>query len=62
MFSIDDANYDEDEPIKLDLENYSEVGHTHVITDVINLEDRLEAIEAKLDNMLNLINNYINLG
>ena len=51
MFSVDDANADDD-PINLDLSNYSEVGHTHEITDVNNLEARLEAIEAKLNTLL----------
>ena len=48
MFSVDDANADDD-PINLDLTNYSEVGHTHEITDVINLEERLEAIEQAIE-------------
>ena len=48
MFSIDDANADDD-PINLDLTNYSEIGHTHEITDVNDLEELLERIESIIE-------------
>ena len=62
MFSIDDSNADDYTLINLDLTSFSEVGHTHEITDVNNLETRLEAIESSLTNILNLVDNYLNFG
>ena len=56
MFSVNDAN-DDDDTINLNLNTYSEVGHTHEISDVNNLEARLEAIESSLTTILDLVNN-----
>ena len=47
MFSTLDT-LDSGEPIELDISNYAEIGHKHEITDVNNLEERLEAIESQL--------------
>lgn len=47
MFSINDT-IDSGEPIELDLSNYSEIGHKHEISDVNNLEERLEEISNRL--------------
>lgn len=55
MFSIDDT-IDTGEPIELDLSNYSELGHKHDILDINNLEERLEAIESKLTQLIESIN------
>ena len=55
MFSVDDATADP-EPLTIDLKNYAELGHTHEITDVNNLEERLEAIEEKLNTILQELN------
>ena len=47
MFSINDT-IDSGEPIELDLSNYSEIGHKHEISDVNNLEEKLEEISNRL--------------
>lgn len=47
MFSINDT-IDSGEPIELDLSNYSEIGHKHEISDVNNLEEKLEDISNRL--------------
>ena len=54
MFSITDADSPGDE-IEIQVKQYAEIGHKHVITDVIDLEARLEAIEAKLNDLSNNI-------
>ena len=45
MFSIDDAKDDDDTVINLNLTSFSEVGHTHEITDVNNLARSLQDLE-----------------
>ena len=47
---MNDADSPGDE-IEIQVKQYAEIGHTHVITDVVDLEARLEAIEAKLNNL-----------
>ena len=54
MFSTLDT-LDSGEPIELDISNYTEIGHKHEITDVNNLEERLEAIESQLKSTLILL-------
>ena len=50
MFSINDADSPGDD-IEIQVKQYAEVNHTHVITDIEELEARLEAIEAKLEEL-----------
>ena len=50
MFSIEDSNTDD--VINLNLTSFPEVGHTHEITDVNNLETKLDTIT----NLVNSIN------
>ena len=50
MFSLEDSNTDN--IINLNLTSFSEVGHTHEITDVNNLETKLDTIH----NLVNSIN------
>ena len=59
MFSIGDT-IDTGEPIELDLSNYTEVGHHHIINEVDELENRLEAIEAKINEITEKILNITN--
>ena len=51
---MNDADSPGDE-IEIQVKQYAEIGHTHVITDVEELEARLEAIEAKLAELCNNI-------
>ena len=54
MFSMNDADSPGDE-IEIQVKQYAEIGHTHVITDVEELAARLEAIESKLAELCNNI-------
>ena len=49
MFSIEDSNTDA--VINLSLTSFSEVGYTHEITDVNNLETRLDVIEQSIESL-----------
>ena len=58
MFSINDAE-DTGEEVEIQVKNYAEIGHTHEISEVNGLEERLKAIEAKLNSKnqaLNILN------
>ena len=51
MFSINDT-IDTGEPIEVEIKNYAEVDHTHQITDVVDLEERLKELEQKIESIL----------
>ena len=47
MFSIEDT-IDSGESIELQIKNYSEIGHTHEITDVNTLQETIQDIYQQL--------------
>ena len=47
MFSIEDT-IDSGEAIELQIKNYSEIGHTHEITDVNTLQETIQDIYQQL--------------
>ena len=47
MFSIEDT-IDSGESIELQIKNYSEIGHTHEITDVNKLQETIQDIYQQL--------------
>ena len=50
MFSIEDT-IDSGESIELQIKNYSEIGHTHEITDVNTLQETIQDIYQQLSEI-----------
>ena len=59
MFSIEDT-IDSGESIELQIKNYSEIGHTHEITDVNKLQETIQDIYQQLADVKAKVTELIN--